>query len=662
MPRTVLLLLSLLAAAPNASGFAPSAFNSAGLQPARRGYAAFSTRAAHLRVLSPRLAPQMMLDPTHVDAFISHAPLLGDSLQHVSSHLALAGGDMHAQSHPLFELAAKDIPADDLKNINDLANSASLSPADATLNKMIKAVDIGQGSEALQRALITMVNTPGIRQILQVVLPPATFLVAGAIEAALPTYMKVLDVVSKSGGHEGLLPEGIDVTMKAVQRLAAQGEILRAFKVLQAAWPTTSLRAAAVGAGVVAFYILTPPGVLFGLFDIYLVSPIDKAFETKWSGRDFTIGKQLGGGNFGTVFEATLSDFGRMKVRGKGNDKIILKRIISDEEAIRKNFAKKTVFGTSLVGGTVARGNFETGKVESYFNERVRRYGFSGSFASYLGAFVGSIRMKEGDKNTVTVSSDQWLVWKYEGECTLESYLAPPNDVNFPYNIEYAVLKKYNENMEEGKRQTLIIKNIVWPILAALRDMHRVGIVHRDIKPANLLVNEDSGIPIKLIDLGAAVDLRTGVNFNPETGLLDPKYAPPEQLVVPQEVPRAPPRFVALLGSPALWQLTSPDRFDTYSVGVLLLQLSVPEMRSGKQLDNFKNQLRSCGESLTRWRREYGDDYDLSLLDRNGGIAWDLAKQLVRPRNLFQRGRLSARQAMGHRYFWPETFQIGKGE
>jgi len=74
----------------------------------------------------------------------------------------------------------------------------------------------------------------------------------------------------------------------------------------------------------------------------------------------------------------------------------------------------------------------------------------AGSFASYLGAFVGGIRMKEGQKDTVTVTSDQWLVWKFEGECTLESYLAPPNDVNFPYNIEYAVLKKYNDNMEDG--------------------------------------------------------------------------------------------------------------------------------------------------------------------------------------------------------------------
>jgi hypothetical protein len=111
---------------------------------------------------------------------------------------------------------------------------------------------------------------------------------------------------------------------------------------------------------------------------------------------------------------------------------------------------------------------------------------------------------------------------------------------------------------------------------------------------------------------------------------------------------------VALLGSPALWQLTSPDRFDTYSVGVLLVQMSVPQMRSGKALDNFKAQLRSCGEDLIRWREEYGDQYDLSLLDHNKAQAWDLATKLIRPRNLFQRGRLSARQAMNHRYFWPE--------
>lgn len=468
-------------------------------------------------------------------------------------------------------------------------DSASIGEADEVLKRMIKAVEIGPGSENLQKALSVIVNTPGIRQILQVVLPPATLLVSNLIAEFLPTYIKVLDVVSKTGGHEGLLPDGIDVTMKAVQRLAAQGEIVRAWKVLQAAWPTTKLRGAALGGIILSFYALAPPGLFFGLFDIYIITPIDKFLETKWLGRDFTIGRKLGGGNFGTVFEAKLTDFGAEKTKDGKTRKVVLKRILTDDDEIRENFAKRTMFGTSLVGGTVARGNFETGKVESYFNERVRRYGFSGSFASYLGGFVGGIRMKEEvpseeeggtPTSTVTLSAGQWLVWEFQGEKTLDDYL----DITFPYNMEQPLFGKSNEGMVKGKREVEVIKNIIWPVLAALKDLHRVGIVHRDVKPANLLVAPGTKPAIKVIDLGAAVDLRTGVNFNPETGLLDPKYAPPEQLVVPQEVPRAPPRFVALLGAPALWQITSPDRFDTYSVGVMLLQMSVPELRPNKSV------------------------------------------------------------------------------
>lgn len=165
-------------------------------------------------------------------------------------------------------------------------------------------------------------------------------------------------------------------------------------------------------------------------------------------GRDFTIGRRLGGGNFGTVFEARVLQSGadKIRLRGKRNGsekrRVVLKRIVTDEEELRKNFARKTFFGTSLVGGTVARGNFETGKIESYFNERVRRYGFSGSFAQYLGAFVGGIRMKEDEAATVTLSAGQWLVWSYEGERTVDDYLS---EDEFPYNIESAVLNKKNE-------------------------------------------------------------------------------------------------------------------------------------------------------------------------------------------------------------------------
>lgn len=73
-----------------------------------------------------------------------------------------------------------------------------------------------------------------------------------------------------------------------------------------------------------------------------------------------------------------------------------------------------------------------------------------------------------------------------------------------------------------------------------------------------------------------------------------------------------------------------------------------------RSLDKFKNQLAASGEDLQTWRDDCGKDYDWSLLDRNGGKGWDLAKQLVRPRNILQRGRMSAADAMRHSYFWPE--------
>lgn len=69
-------------------------------------------------------------------------------------------------------------------------------------------------------------------------------------------------------------------------------------------------------------------------------------------------------------------------------------------------------------------------------------------------------------------------------------------------------------------------------VLTGCKRLHSVGIVHRDIKPENLVVTVEG--EVKIIDFGAAVDMCTGINFNPLYGMLDPRYSPPEELVMPQ--------------------------------------------------------------------------------------------------------------------------------
>lgn len=49
------------------------------------------------------------------------------------------------------------------------------------------------------------------------------------------------------------------------------------------------------------------------------------------------------------------------------------------------------------------------------------------------------------------------------------------------------------------------------------------------MKPLNVIASERDG-RLKLIDLGAAADLRTGTNYTPEESILDPMYCPPEQV------------------------------------------------------------------------------------------------------------------------------------
>ena len=53
-------------------------------------------------------------------------------------------------------------------------------------------------------------------------------------------------------------------------------------------------------------------------------------------------------------------------------------------------------------------------------------------------------------------------------------------------------------------------------------------------------------------------------------------------------------------------QYSSPDPFDMYSAGVVLMQVAVPSLRSTAGLKNFNLELKTVGYDLKRWREYTG--------------------------------------------------------
>lgn len=203
-----------------------------------------------------------------------------------------------------------------------------------------------------------------------------------------------------------------------------------------------------------------------------------------------------------------------------------------------------------------------------------------------------------------------------------------------------------------------VVRDVTRKLLKSIKALHSLGVVHRDVKPENVLLTVKG--QVKLIDFGAAVDMCTGINFSPLYGMLDPRYAPPEELVMPKTFPRAPAPLLAALAAPLVWSYGRPDLFDSYSVGALFLQMAVPELRSPTAQRSFNSELAKCGDGgLEAWRRTVTSTrggrqigYDFSLLDADGGAGWDLAKGLLAPRKgPLNRGRLSCGAALRHRYF-----------
>jgi len=247
----------------------------------------------------------------------------------------------------------------------------------------------------------------------------------------------------------------------------------------------------------------------------------------------------------------------------------------------------------------MSRAKVTQGNIELYMNHKVQQ-----DASLYMPKFVGFHKSV----------GNFFMVWRLEGEITLEQILLVDGWFE---GLEAVVLG--DDASDRGslvERKYRLITRVMADILRGLEHIHSYGIVHRDVKPSNVVVTDD-GV-LKLIDFGCAVDLRNNVGYVPKEAPGTREYLPPEWRVRPD----------------------SPASFDMFGVGMILLQLVFPSMRTTPVLDRFRSDLKASHSSVERWMVRKLESADvrrsmmepLQVLQYNDRALWRLLCGLLHPK------------------------------
>ena len=278
-------------------------------------------------------------------------------------------------------------------------------------------------------------------------------------------------------------------------------------------------------AGAVTAYLTVRPGVAAGAIDFYILDRASRALRRRVGPSDVEIGAKIAQGGFGSVYRATLLGEGQKESRSAR----------SGNKASSSSSSSSSSTSRPIILKIAA----EFGPAEAWMNERLARAA-PWAVANFITAFdettedvdddddageQGGKKRKKPKRPRVKSAADGgplWLLWEDEGEetATLSRLM---NRRDWPYCAEPLLFGRELRLPKGARRRGAVVKEIARQLLCALDALHAVGIVHRDVKPQNVIISQQAR-RVKLIDLGAAADLRVGVNYSPNLSLLDPRY------------------------------------------------------------------------------------------------------------------------------------------